>query len=43
MNSIQAFNKIGPTPIPGNLIPFPSVGHDKGHNKAPIMPSHKYK
>ena len=41
MNSIQAFSKIGPTPIPGNLIPFPSVGHDKNHDKSPIIPSHK--
>jgi len=40
--SVQAFNKHGPTPIPGNLIPFPGMGHDKSHDKNhPVIPSHK--
>ncbi|HXU95643.1 MAG TPA: hypothetical protein VFP45_04315 [Candidatus Nitrosotalea sp.] len=38
--SVQAFNKHGPSPIPGNLIPFPGMGHDKNHSH-PIIPSHK--
>ncbi len=37
----QAFNKHGPTPIPGNLIPFP-VMHDKhGSTIPPVMPPTK--
>lgn len=33
-NSILGFNKIGPTPIPGNLVPFPSASNDKSHEKS---------
>lgn len=40
-SSVQAFNKHGPTPIPGNLIPFPGMGHDKNHDSKvqPVTPS----
>lgn len=31
-HNVQAFNKNGPTPIPGNLIPFPGMMHDKNHD-----------
>ena len=31
-SNVQAFNKHGPSPIPGNLIPFPGMIHDKNHD-----------
>ena len=31
-SSVQAFNKNGPIPIPGDLIPFPGMAHDKKHD-----------
>lgn len=42
INDAQAFNKHGPTPIPGNLIPFHTKTHDK-HDSIipPIVPSTK--
>ena len=34
----QAFNKHGPSPIPGNLIPFPTKSHDKHDSTiSPVM------
>ena len=40
-NTVQAFSKHGPYPIPGELIPFP--GHPHGHNhirvSAPVTPT----
>lgn len=34
-STVHAFNKNGPTPIPGELIPFP--GHSKiHHHMAPV-------
>lgn len=43
INDAQAFNKHGPTPIPGNLIPFPTKTHDKQDSTIPpvMMPAKK--
>lgn len=35
INDAQAFNKHGPSPIPGNLIPFPAKTHDKHDSTIP--------
>ncbi|CUR52277.1 exported protein of unknown function [Nitrosotalea devaniterrae] len=39
-SSVQAYNKHGPSPIPGNLIPFPGTNHDKHHDSKtpPVIP-----
>ena len=39
INEAQAYNKNGPTHIPGNLIPFPTKIHDKHDSTIPpVMP-----
>jgi hypothetical protein len=43
-SNVQAFNKNGPSPIPGDLIPFPGMAHDKKHDSkihSVIMPGKK--
>ena len=42
INDAQAFNKHGPSPIPGNLIPFPAKTHYKHDSTIPpVMPPAK--
>ena len=42
INDAQAFNKHGPSPIPGNLIPFPTKTHDKHDSTIlPVTPPAK--
>ena len=42
-SNVQAFNTRGPTHIPGNLIPFPSMMHDPNDDIKipPVIPSAK--